>query len=84
MADLFSPSAFRIAARLSRSAEVCSSIAALTLGEGSTSLISTLSTFTPQGSVSISNLSLRIAFILSLLEKISSNSMSPTTPLRVV
>ncbi len=67
IADRFSPSARRIAARRSRSAAVCSVIACLTAPAGSTSLISTRSTFTPQASVSRSRISRRRALMTSRL-----------------
>ena len=79
MRDCLSPSAFRIAARFSpsarrmlarrlRSAAVWSSIACLTLGDGSTSRISTFSTLTPHLSVSTSRRSRRPWLIRSRFE----------------
>ena len=67
IADLFSPSAFKIAARLNLSAAVCSVIACFTEPTGSTSFISTRSTFTPHWSVSRSRISLSLLFISSRL-----------------
>ena len=84
MADLFSPSASRMAARLFLSADVCSSIDCLTLGAGSTSLISTVSTLTPHLSVFSSRVSLSCMLMFSLDDRISSSSICPMTERRVV
>ena len=67
MAAFFWPSAISIAALRFLSADVCSSIAPFTVPTGSTSRISTASTFTPQASVEWSRISRSFVFMKSRL-----------------
>jgi hypothetical protein len=67
-----------------RSADICRVIASCTNGGGLISRISTFVTFTPQRSVTSSELHPRRLLISSRFASTSSSEMSPTTARRVV
>ena len=77
--DCRTPSAVRIAARFSRSARICFSIASMTLFGGSIALISTRVTRSPHLPDASSSTPRSIVLILSREVRVSSRSMFPIT-----
>src|SRR5438105_3211706 len=82
--DCFTPSAFRIAARLSRSARICFSIASWIVAGGSIAFSSTRFTRTPHFPVASSRTPRSWLLIWSREVSVSSRDMPPTTLRSVV
>ena len=78
------PSEFRIAARFSRSARICFSMASRTSRGGLMFLISYRRTFTPQGSEALSSSLTTAKLMADRSSKVLSRSILPTSLLRVV
>ena len=84
MADCFSPSAFRITARFSRSAFISFSMASTMLRGGSMFLTSTRFTLMPHLSVAVSRIEVIWRLISSRLVRVWSKVMEPIIFLKVV
>ena len=82
--DCLTPSAVRIAARRSRSARICFSIASCTVRGGSTDLSSTRLTRMPQRPVASSSTARSFELTESRLVSVSSSVMPPITLRSVV